>query len=41
MSLMADWCDDGFDEGGRVAIIPKGMVKEVRYLTYNEAKRYN
>ena len=41
MSLMADWCDDGGQEGGRVAIIPKGMVKEVKYLRYHEAKRYN
>ena len=41
ISLMADWCDDGGQEGGRVAIIPKGMVKEVKYLKYHDAKRYN
>jgi len=41
ISLMADWCDDGGQEGGRVAIIPKGMVKEIKYLKYHEAKRYN
>lgn len=41
MTLMADWCNDNSQEGGRVAIIPKGMVKEVKYLKYHEAKRYN
>jgi hypothetical protein len=41
ITLMADWCDDNSEEGGRVAIIPKGMVQETKYLKYHEAKKYN
>jgi hypothetical protein len=29
------------DTEEEIAIIPKGMVKEVKYLKYHDAKRYN
>jgi len=41
VTLMADWCNDNSQEGGRVAIIPKGMVKEIKVLKYHEAKRHH